>query len=69
WINIVRKGKPLNQWPSYDPSSPKHFYITPDQGFLSETWNRNCSFFDAMELEGVRKTFGNNHYITKETLK
>ncbi|CAF0928216.1 unnamed protein product [Adineta steineri] len=69
WINIARTGKPLNQWPSYDPSSPKHFYITPDQGFLSETWNRNCSFFDAMELEGVRKTFGNNHYITKETLK
>jgi carboxylesterase type B len=63
WINIATTGRPLSSWPSYDPSSPKHFHITPDQGFLPETWNRNCSFFDAIEAEGVRQTFGNHLYI------
>jgi hypothetical protein len=38
---------------------PKHFHLTPDQGFSSEAWNRNCSFFDEMEAEGVKETFGN----------
>ncbi len=60
WINIATTGKPLSQWPNYDPSTPKHFHITPDHGFLPETWNRNCSFFDEMEAEGVKRTFGNN---------
>ncbi len=61
WINTATTGRPLNSWPSYDPSAPKYFHITPDQGFSSETWNRNCSFFDEMEAEGVRETFGNNN--------
>ncbi len=61
WINIATTGRPLNEWPHYDPSTPKYFHITPDQGFLSEPWNRNCSFFDEIEAEGVRETFGNNN--------
>ncbi len=61
WINIATTGRPLSEWPSYDPSAPKHFHITPDQGFLPEIWDRNCSFFDEMEAEGVRKTFGYNN--------
>jgi para-nitrobenzyl esterase len=61
WINIATTGRPLSQWPSYDPSSPKHFHITPDQGFVPEAWNRNCSFFDQIEAEGVRETFGYNN--------
>ena len=61
WINAATTGRPLSSWPSYDPSAPKYFHITPDQGFLSETWNRNCSLFDEMEAEGVRETFGNNN--------
>jgi carboxylesterase type B len=58
WINIATTGRPLPSWSSYDPSSPRHFHITPDQGFLPETWERNCSFFDEMEAEGFRETFG-----------
>jgi carboxylesterase type B len=69
WINIATTGRPLSQWPSYDPSSPRHFHITPDRGFVSEIWNRNCSFFDQMEEQGVRETFGNNHSVIKETPK
>jgi hypothetical protein len=57
WINIGRRGRALNLWTNSDPSTPKYFHLTPDQGFLSETWNRNCSFFDEMEEEGVRQTF------------
>jgi carboxylesterase type B len=53
WINIAVTGRPLSEWPNYDPSEPKHFHITPDQGFLPEIWNRNCSFFDEIESEGV----------------
>jgi para-nitrobenzyl esterase len=59
WINIATTGRPLPSWPSYDPIMPKHFHLTPDQGFSSETWNRNCSFFDEMEADGVKETFGN----------
>ncbi|CAF1151668.1 unnamed protein product [Rotaria sordida] len=69
WINIATTGRPLNQWPSYDPSSPRHFHITPDRSFVAEIWNRNCSFYDEMEAEGVGKIFGNNHYIIKELPK
>lgn len=58
WINIATMGKPLNQWVNYDPSNPKYFHITPDEEFSSMTWNRNCSFFDEIENEGVRETFG-----------
>jgi para-nitrobenzyl esterase len=57
WINIATTGRPLSDWPSYDPSTPKHFHMTPDQGFLPEAWNRNCSFFDEIEAERVRETF------------
>ncbi len=63
WINIAITGRPLSEWPNYDPSAPKYFHITPDQGFLPETWDRNCSFFDEMEAEGVREKFKNNDYI------
>jgi carboxylesterase type B len=59
WISVARTGRPLSSWPSYDPLAPKHFHITPDQGFLPETWKRNCSFFNAMEAQGVKETFGN----------
>jgi len=69
WINIATTGRPLSDWPSYDPSTPKHFHITPDQGFLPEAWNRNCSFFDEIEAERVRETFRNNNYVIKGTLK
>ncbi len=69
WINIATTGRPLSDWPSYDPSTPKHFHITPDQGFVPEAWNRNCSFFDEIEAERVRETFGNNNYVIKGTLK
>ena len=60
WINVATTGRPLSSWPSYDPSSPRHYHITPDRGFIDEKWNRNCSFFDEMEAEGVREAFGNN---------
>ena len=33
WMNIASNGRPLNSWPSYDPSNPKYFHLTPDQGF------------------------------------
>jgi para-nitrobenzyl esterase len=69
WINTATTGRPLSEWPHYDPSTPKYFHITPDQGFLPETWNRNCSLFDEMESEGVRETFGNNNYAIKEISK
>jgi para-nitrobenzyl esterase len=69
WINTATTGRPRNQWPYYDPSTPMYFHITPDQGFLPETWTRNCSFFDEIETEGVRETFKNNNYIVKETSK
>jgi para-nitrobenzyl esterase len=62
WINIATTGRPLSQWPNYDPSMPKYFHITPDQGFLPEAWNRNCSFFDQIERERVQETFANNNY-------
>jgi carboxylesterase type B len=55
WINIATTGRPLNDWPSYNPSMPKHFHITPDQGFLPEIWNRNCSFFDEIEAGEVQE--------------
>ncbi|CAF1141900.1 unnamed protein product [Adineta ricciae] len=58
WINIATTGRPLIQWPSYNPYAPKHFHITPDRGFITEVWDRNCSFFNAMESEGVSETFG-----------
>jgi len=58
WINTAATGQPLSQWPNYDPSILKYFHITPDQSFLPETWNRNCSIFDEMEAEGVKETFG-----------
>lgn len=58
WIHIATTGRPLSSWPSYDPSSPKHFHITPDRGFLPELWSRNCSFFNAIEAEGIRTRFG-----------
>ena len=61
WINIATTGRPLSSWPSYDPSAPKSFHITPDQGFVSEPWNRNCSFFDQIEAQGARETFGHSY--------
>jgi carboxylesterase type B len=61
WINIATTGRPLSEWLSYDPSAPKSFHITPDQGFVTEPWYRNCSFFDHIEAEGVRETFGYNY--------
>ena len=63
WINIASMGVPLSSWPSYNPSMPKYFHITPDQGFSPEIWNRNCSFFDQMEAEGVQENFRNNNFI------
>jgi carboxylesterase type B len=57
WINVATTGRPLGEWPSYDPSTPQYFHITPDQSFLPEAWNRNCSIFDEIEAEGVRETF------------
>ena len=57
WINAAVTGRPLNDWPSYNPSSPKRFFITPKQDFLSESWNRNCSAFDQFEAEAVRERF------------
>ncbi len=68
WINIATTGRPLSDWPSYDPSASKHFHITPDQGFIAETWNRNCSLFDEIEAEGVKEIFENNHLIIEGTL-
>jgi carboxylesterase type B len=60
WINVAITGRPLSSWPSYDPTTPKFFQITPDQDFLPVIWNRNCSFFDEIEAEKVRETFQNN---------
>ena len=60
WINTAATGRPLPDWPSYDPSTPKYYHMTPDQGFIAEEWHRNCSFFNIMEENGVRETFGNN---------
>jgi para-nitrobenzyl esterase len=68
WINTATTGRPLSSWPSYDPSSPRHFHLTPDQGFVAETWDRNCSFFDEIEAEGARETFGNNYKIIEKTV-
>ncbi|CAF1493420.1 unnamed protein product [Rotaria sordida] len=68
WINIATTGRPLSQWPDYDPSTSRYFYITPDQDFSPMTWNRNCSVFDQIEEEGVKETFGNNSYSIKETV-
>lgn len=56
WINIATTGRPLNEWPSYNPSVSKNFYITPDQDFSAEIWNRNCTFFNEIEAEVMRKT-------------
>jgi len=60
WMNIATTGIPMRQWPSYHPSIPRYFYLTPDQSFLPVTWNRNCTVFDEIEAEGVLETFGNN---------
>ena len=57
WISTAVTGRPQSQWPSYNPSEPKYFHITPDQGFISEIWKRNCSFFDEIEAESVKETF------------
>ena len=62
WMNIASTGKPLLSWPSYNPAEPKYFHITPDQGFTSEPWMRNCSFYDTIEDEAVMETFGKNIY-------
>ncbi|UJR18060.1 hypothetical protein I4U23_004960 [Adineta vaga] len=59
WINIATMGRPLIQWLNYNSSKPTYSHITPDQQFLSTIWNRNCSFFDQIENEGVAETFGN----------
>jgi carboxylesterase type B len=67
WINIATTGRPLNSWPNYDPSTPEYFHMTPDQGFLPITWNRNCSIFDEIEKEGVVETFGNYGFLIKGT--
>ena len=61
WINIATTGRPLSEWSIYDPSSPESFHITPNQGFVTEPWNRNCSFFGHIAEEGVRETFGYNY--------
>ena len=61
WTNAATTGRPGSQWPSYDPSTPMYFHITPDQGFSPETWRRNCSFFDGMEAEEVREKFKTNN--------
>ena len=63
WTNAATTGRPRSQWASYDPSKPMYFHITPDQGFTSETWNRNCSLFDQIEAETVREKFKNYNYI------
>ena len=63
WISIATTGRPLSSWPAYNPSSPKHFHITPDRGFLAEIWNRNCSFFNAMEAEGAKEKFESTHHV------
>ncbi len=68
WISFARTGRPLSSWASYNPFTPKHFHMTPDQGFLSETWNRNCSFFDQMEAEKVRDIFGIDTYVDRSSL-
>jgi hypothetical protein len=66
-MNIATTGIPMRQWPSYHPSIPRYFYLTPDQSFLPVTWNRNCTVFDEIEAEGVLDTFGNNTYDINET--
>lgn len=58
WMNIANTGRPLSQWANYDPSMPMYFYLTPDRDFTSAIWKKNCSFFDEIEAEGVRETFG-----------
>jgi len=58
WINAASTGKPLPSWPNYNPMTPKFLQITPGQDFYSVPWNRNCSFFDQIEADGVRQTFG-----------
>lgn len=57
WVNTATNGRPLLDWPSYDPTTPKYYHMTPDQGFIGEIWHRNCSFFDMIETEGIRQTF------------
>ena len=69
WINIATTGKPLSQWPSYDPSAPEYFQITPDQSFSPATGDRNCSFFDEIEAERDRETFENYNAIIQEAHK
>ncbi len=63
WMNIATTGKPLEQWPNYDPLITKYYYITPDQDFSPIIWNRNCSVFDQIEEEEVLERFGNNTSI------
>ena len=58
WMNIATTGRPLNSWSSYDPMSPRHFHITPDRGFIDQIWQKNCSFFDFIEADGVEQKFG-----------
>ena len=58
WINVAVTGKPLNDWSSYNPISPKRFFITPKQDFSSESWDMDCSFFDEIEAKAVREKFG-----------
>lgn len=57
-MNIATTGRPLSEWLNYDPLKAEYFHLIPDQGFTSELWNKNCSFFDRIEAEGVRETFG-----------
>jgi hypothetical protein len=58
---MLIQRRPLSEWSSYDPSAPKSFHITPDQGFVTEPWNRNCLFFNQIEAEGVRERFSYNY--------
>jgi len=65
WTSIASTGRPLSSWPSYDPTMPKFFHLTPDQGFVAESWNRNCSFFDIFEEQGAREAFANQDSFSK----
>ena len=67
WINIAVTGRPLMDWPSYNPLLPNRFHITPDRGFVAETWQRNCSFFNEMEIEGHRNAFIRRDQNLKKT--
>ncbi|CAM4780570.1 unnamed protein product [Rotaria magnacalcarata] len=59
WVNTATTGKPLNQWPYYDPSMLKYFYITPYQDFAAVSWNGSCSIFDQIEQEEISYMFKN----------